>query len=160
MDILSDEMVCLIEEQRLGYVATVCPDGTPNLSPKGTVAVWDADHLIFADIASPSTVANLRRNPVVEVNVVDPFARAGFRFKGVGTILTEGAAFEEALRFFRDRGVVAPIRSVVLVAIERALPVRSPAYALGATEGELQARWEAHYRSLMRSDGSEGCARR
>jgi len=23
--------------QRLGFVASVCPDGTPNLSPKGTV---------------------------------------------------------------------------------------------------------------------------
>ena len=30
----------VVEEQRLGFVATVSPDGTPNLSPKGTTAVW------------------------------------------------------------------------------------------------------------------------
>jgi len=27
-----------VEEQRLGFVATVRPDGTPNLSPKGTMS--------------------------------------------------------------------------------------------------------------------------
>ena len=59
----------------LGFVATVCPDGTPNLSPKGTTAVWDDDHLVFANIRSPGTLANLRQNANVELNVVDPFAR-------------------------------------------------------------------------------------
>jgi predicted pyridoxine 5'-phosphate oxidase superfamily flavin-nucleotide-binding protein len=69
--ILTDDMKRVVTEQRLGFIATVCPDGTPNLSPKGTTAVWDDDHLIFADIRSPGTVANLRHNPAVEINVVD-----------------------------------------------------------------------------------------
>jgi hypothetical protein len=64
----------VVGEQRLGFVATVCPNGTPNLSPKGTTAVWDDDHLVFANIRSPGTLANLRQNPNVEVNVVDQFA--------------------------------------------------------------------------------------
>ncbi len=38
---LTPEMQRLIAEQRLGFVASVCEDGTPNLSPKGTVSVWD-----------------------------------------------------------------------------------------------------------------------
>lgn len=42
---LTDDMKRVVEEQRLGFVATVCPDGTPNLSPKGTTAVWDDDRL-------------------------------------------------------------------------------------------------------------------
>src|SRR6266853_4809673 len=50
MGILTDDMKRIVREQRLGYIATVCPDGTPNLSPKGTTAVWDDDHLVFADI--------------------------------------------------------------------------------------------------------------
>src|SRR5882724_6656845 len=45
MGILTDDMKRIVREQRLGYIATVCPDGTPNLSPKGTTAVWDDDHL-------------------------------------------------------------------------------------------------------------------
>jgi hypothetical protein len=44
-------------------VLTGC-DGT-NLSPKGRTAVWDDDHLIFANIRSPGTLANLRSNRVI-----------------------------------------------------------------------------------------------
>ena len=36
MGILTDDMKCVVREQKLGFIATVCPDGTPNLSPKGT----------------------------------------------------------------------------------------------------------------------------
>ncbi|MGH9096861.1 MAG: pyridoxamine 5'-phosphate oxidase family protein, partial [Acidimicrobiales bacterium] len=36
----------LVQEQGLGFVATVRPDGTPALSPKGTTSVWDDDHLV------------------------------------------------------------------------------------------------------------------
>lgn len=146
MGLLTDEMRRLIDEQRLAFVATVCPDGTPNLSPKGTIAVWNDDHLIFADICSPGTVANLLANPAIEVNVVDPFARRGYRFKGTGVVLAEGPAFEESVAFFRGRGTRYPIRSVVLIAVERALPVLSPVYATGVSEADVRARWEAHYR--------------
>ncbi len=73
----------VVGEQRLGYVASVCPDGTPNLSPKGTTAVWDDRHLVFAHLHSRQTVANIEAgHPVVEVNVVDPILRKGYRFKG------------------------------------------------------------------------------
>ncbi len=56
---LSADMRRMVEEQRLGFAATVCPDGTPNLSPKGTTAVWHDDCLVFADIRSPRTTENL-----------------------------------------------------------------------------------------------------
>lgn len=70
------DMERVVLEQRLGFVATVCPEGTPNLAPKGTTTIWDDDHhLVFADIASPRTIRNLQFNPAVEINVVDPFSR-------------------------------------------------------------------------------------
>jgi predicted pyridoxine 5'-phosphate oxidase superfamily flavin-nucleotide-binding protein len=53
--ILTNDMKRVVTEHRLGFMATVCPDGTPNLSPKGTTAVFDDDHLVFADIRSPGT---------------------------------------------------------------------------------------------------------
>src|SRR5690349_24927229 len=99
MGILTEDMQRVVSEQRLGYVATVCPDGTPNLSPKGTVTVWDDDHLVFADIRSPRTIANLRHNPVLEINVVDPFSRLGYRFKGTATILESGDLFDHIVAF-------------------------------------------------------------
>jgi predicted pyridoxine 5'-phosphate oxidase superfamily flavin-nucleotide-binding protein len=81
---INSEMRRVVEEQRLGFAATICEDGTANLWPKGTVTVLDDDHLVFADVASPQTVNNLRTNPSIEINVVDPVIRKGFRFKGGG----------------------------------------------------------------------------
>ncbi len=154
MGILTEQMQRLVREQRLGYVATVCPDGTPNLSPKGTTTVWDANHLIFADIRSPGTIENLRRNPAIEINVVDPLARKGYRFKGVGTVLTTGAKWEQILAFYRARGVANPIRSVALVKVERVLPVTSPAYDLGVSEKEIRSQWEEYWAEA--SQGKRG----
>lgn len=151
MGILTEEMKQVVLEQRLGYVATVCQDGTPNLSPKGTTTVWDSDHLAFADIRSPKTVINLRHNPAVEINVVDCFARKGFRFKGTATLITEGPIFEKGLALYEHQDLSdAPrrIQTIVLVRVERALPLISPAYDRGASEAKLVTHWEQYYRTL------------
>jgi predicted pyridoxine 5'-phosphate oxidase superfamily flavin-nucleotide-binding protein len=144
----------VVDEQRLGFVATVCPDGTPNLSPKGTTAVWDDDHLVFANIRSPGTVANLRRNPSVEVNVVDPFLRKGYRFKGVASILESGPRHDEAIAFYRSRGSKSAIHEVVLVRVQSAQPIDSPAYDLGFSEEEIRTRWERHWQSVRAGRGA------
>jgi predicted pyridoxine 5'-phosphate oxidase superfamily flavin-nucleotide-binding protein len=138
----------VVGEQRLGFVATVCPDGTPNLSPKGTTAVWDADHLVFANIRSPGTIANLRANPSIEIDVVDPLARKGYRFKGTATVLDAGARYDEIVAFYRKRGVRSAIREVVLVRVERALAIDSPAYDDGRSEADVRAQWEDYWRSV------------
>ena len=160
MGILTPDMKRVVEEQRLGFVATVDADGTPNLSPKGTTAVWDDDHLVFANIRSPGTLANLRQRASVEVNVVDPFLRKGYRFKGVASILESGPAYENAIAFYKARGSrVSVIREIVMVRVERAQPIDSPAYDLGQTEEEVRSRWEQHFQSLQsghaRADDSQ-----
>jgi predicted pyridoxine 5'-phosphate oxidase superfamily flavin-nucleotide-binding protein len=149
----------VVERERLGFVATVCPDGTPNLSPKGTTMVWDDEHLAFADIHSPGTVANLALNPTIEVNVVDPFVRKGYRFKGTATVLDEGPAFQEAVRRYRERGVHWPIHHVVLVRVALAQPLVSPAYDDGATEAEVSGRWHEYRRGLEAASNTTGAAR-
>jgi uncharacterized protein len=148
MGILTADMKRVVGEQGLGFVATVCPDSTPNLSPQGTTAVWDDDHLIFANIRSPGTLANLRVNANVEVNVVDPFVRKGYRFKGVASILESGALYDKALAFYKERGSQSVIREIVMIAVQTALPIDSPAYDLGFTEDEVRDRWEHHFQSL------------
>ncbi len=82
--VFSQELRRVIAEQRLGSVATVCPDSTPNLSPKG-------DGLPDA---------------------------------------------------------VGRIRSIVLIKVERASPLLSPAYDLGQSEQEVRARWMSHFQQL------------
>jgi predicted pyridoxine 5'-phosphate oxidase superfamily flavin-nucleotide-binding protein len=152
MGILTDDMKRVVREQRLGFVATVCADGTPNLSPKGTTAVWGDEHLVFADIRSPGTVANLRRNPAVEVNVVDPILRKGYRFKGTAEILSEGTLFQELFAFYRRD---PRIHRIALIKVKEALPLISPAYDQGLTEDQVRARFESWYASLRGGKSGE-----
>lgn len=153
---LTADMKRVVTEQRLGFVATVCPDGTPNLSPKGTTAVWDDDHLVFADIRSPGTVANLKKNPAVEVNVVDPFVRKGYRFKGIGEVIVDGEPFQEIMRFYRGRLVdtarnklESRIGGFVLVKVKSALPLISPAYDDATSdEQSIRKHWISYFAAL------------
>jgi predicted pyridoxine 5'-phosphate oxidase superfamily flavin-nucleotide-binding protein len=151
---LSPDMQRVVLEQRLGFVATVTPDGRPNLSPKGTTTVWDERHLMFADIVSPGTVQNLESNPNVEINVVDPIVRKGYRFKGSATAYTSGAMYERGLEVLRERGSTTRrerIRSIVVVEVIDAAPLVSPAYDDGASEEAVSERWIQHHTGLHRS---------
>lgn len=154
MGILTEDMKRVVREQRLGFVATVCPDGTPNLSPKGTTIVVDDEHLAFANICSPGTVANLARNPAIELNLVDVVVRKGYRFKGTATVVTGGPVYEQVIASYR-RGshAVAPhiierIRGVVVIKVERAAALISPAYDDGASEAEVGGEWLQYWGAL------------
>ena len=142
-----------VEDQRLAFVATVDVDGTPNLSPKGTITVLDDDHLMFADLAWPGTIANLRRHPGIEVNVVDVVARKGFRCKGRAAVYGGGERFEELLAVYASgpRAVERArerIHHIVVIELERCLPLVSPAYDSGVTEAEISYRWEGYFTRL------------
>ncbi len=154
--VITEDMRRVIAEQRLGFVATVCPDGTPNLSPKGTVRTLDDQHIVFADLRSPRTVANLEHNPAIEINIVDPVARIGYRFKGTGEVLTAGQLFEQLVDQFASDGLydaVGRIRSVVIVRVRRATRLISPAYDQGQTERQIRSRWMGHFQQLWDAAG-------
>ena len=131
----------VVDEQRLSFVATVNPDGTPNLSPKGSIRVWDDHHLVFGDIRSPNTVRNLEINRTTEINIVDPISRRGYRFRGTAEILRSGANYDRVLAFLKESGVSSAVGAIVLVRVEKASPVVSPAYDSGASEEEIRATW-------------------
>jgi predicted pyridoxine 5'-phosphate oxidase superfamily flavin-nucleotide-binding protein len=148
---LSRQMQRVVREQRLGFVATVSADGRPNLSPKGTTRLWDDERLFFADIASPGTVANLRANPHVEINVVDPILRKGFRFKGTATVYTSGEMYDRGLKILREQGSTTNrerVRSIVVIDVTEAAELVSPAYDDGATEQSISERWLGFYTEL------------
>ena len=89
---LTDEMQTLIRRFSAGAVATVNADGTPSVSPKGTFVVLDDRTLAFGHIRSPGTVANLRRNPAIEVCFTDVVTRRAVRVTGTAAILRQGDA--------------------------------------------------------------------
>ncbi len=152
MPILTDDMKRLVSEQRLGFYATVCADGSPNVSPKGTTCVLDDDHLFFVDVRSPRTVENIRGGSLVEVNVVDPFVRKGYRFKGPAVVHERGSSvYERGLERLREAGstLVDRVRAIVVIEVREARPVVSPLYDDGAvSEAEVIHAFQARFARL------------
>lgn len=154
MSMLTDTMKRTVNAERLAFVATVCPDGTPHVRPIGTLKAWDDDHLVFAGIRSAVTLRNLAENPAIELNVVDPFIRKGYSFKGTATIHTEGPTFEEGVSLYKERGFFeAPdiIQAIVRVHVTETAPLISPAYTQRpVSEEDVAEHWKAHYENLLR----------
>jgi predicted pyridoxine 5'-phosphate oxidase superfamily flavin-nucleotide-binding protein len=146
--LLSTEVKEFVKQQKLGFVATVCADGTPNLSPKGTTTVWDDEHLVFADIHSPGTINNLLKNPSIEINIVDIFVRKGYRIKGIGKVLSKGSLFEEVISFYKAGGAKYTIKNIVLVKVERIIPITSPVYDTDVHESDVIQRWSDYWNSI------------
>jgi predicted pyridoxine 5'-phosphate oxidase superfamily flavin-nucleotide-binding protein len=145
MTILNEPLKRLIDEQKFGYVATVGADGAPNLSPKGTFLALDGETIAFAEMRSPNTLANIARDPRVEVNMVDVFARKGARFKGEARFVGRGTAEFDAL-YPQWEQVWGPefgaiFNGFVMIRVTTVAPLTSPAYDLGAEEKALRADW-------------------
>ena len=137
----------MVREQKLVFIATVCPDGTANLSPKGTPTVWDGDHLVFADIRSPQSLQNIQHNPSVEMSVVDPLVRKGYRFKGQGIVHRSGRVSARVPDVARN-GAHARYPGRGADSRGARAPVFSPAYAHGDTEAHGKERCWGYWRRL------------
>ena len=142
---ITNEISNFLDTQKLGYVATVSPDFKPNVSPKGTIARWDSDTLIFADIRSPDTITNLQQNPYVEISVIDPLVRHGYLFVGIAKIINTGDLFQRVLEFYRKKGIKSPINSIIQVKVLNVTPVTSPLYDLGVSEKEIKSKWQKEF---------------
>ena len=137
---LTDEMQTLITQFSAGAVATVNADGTPAVSPKATFVVLDDRTLAFGHIRSPGTVANLRRNPAIEVCFTDVVTRRAVRVTGTAAIVPQRDAdsvLDDA--FAAAWGPYRPhMGAYVRIDVTAAEMIFSPAYDLGLTEDELR----------------------
>ena len=141
----NDEIRNFVNFQKLGYVATVSSDGTPNLSPKGTIVILDDSRLVFANIRSPQTIENLTKNPSIEINVIDPFSRMGYRFKGMANVLSDGSDFKKILDYFEKKGIKSKISDIIIVDVKSFSKITSPSYDLGLKKDDLIQKWKQYY---------------
>ncbi|MEM8646382.1 MAG: pyridoxamine 5'-phosphate oxidase family protein [Pseudomonadota bacterium] len=144
----------IVADQKLGFVGTVNADGSPNVSPKGTFLVLDDEHIMFGEIRSPQTLANIAERPAVEVNFVDPFVRKGLRVKGPARFVAGGSAeFAELEPKFREVwGALCDVfGGIVVIDVEKVAPLTSPAYDVGASEEELKAQYFTHFTELHKT---------
>jgi len=76
---LTEEAKNAIGTMRPAYVATASKTGKPNVSAKGSLRVIDDEHVLFADVASPRTIANIKENPQVAILCLDAATHHGCR---------------------------------------------------------------------------------
>src|SRR5271157_4995962 len=116
MAILSEEAKALIKDTHPGFIATASISGRPNVSPKGSLRVLDDEHVVFADIHSPNTIANLVENPQVAALVFEPSTRHGCRIWGIAETLSSGPLFDQVNAELSSRNMQA--RHIVVVSVD------------------------------------------
>ena len=66
----------------------------------------------------------------------------------MATIFDSGPRFDELLTFHTERASTTAKRHIVLVRVERAAPLISPAYDQGRTEAQITTRWRQYWERL------------
>ncbi len=115
---LSDDARKAIAEIHPALIATSSKSGKPNVSAKGSFKVLDDDTVIFADMNSPRTMANLKENPQVAVIVLNPATRKGARIWGKGEILSSGPLFDQVKAEWAAKNM--KVKNVVKIAVDEA----------------------------------------
>jgi predicted pyridoxine 5'-phosphate oxidase superfamily flavin-nucleotide-binding protein len=147
---LTEDMKRIIREQPLGYVASVGADGAPRVAPKATFVVVDDTTIAYGDIRSPNTTRNVRGDPRVEVNFIDPFVRKGYRFAGTAVVTERGeAGFDALFTHFQHGALASRMRAIVTIKVTRALPLASPVYDDGRAEVDVRRNWVTRFRKLQ-----------
>ena len=86
---ITREVIQSIEASVLCWLATVAPDGSPNVSPKEAFMHDGKGRIIIAHIASPQTVRNITSNPQVCLSFIDVFTQKGYKIRGMAKILRD-----------------------------------------------------------------------
>jgi hypothetical protein len=135
---LTDDVLDYIDRSVLCWLATVDARGTPNVSPKEVFCAHGRDRVLIANIASPTSVRNLRTNPRVCVSFVDVFVQKGYKLVGDAEVVVPGDPRFPLLEapLAAITGGLFPIRGVIAVRVMAAEPIVAPSYRLipGTTE--------------------------
>ncbi|HSL95356.1 MAG TPA: pyridoxamine 5'-phosphate oxidase family protein [Thermoleophilia bacterium] len=103
------------------WVATVGPDGTPNVSIKGSGALLDDEHLYFADMFSHKTRENLEHDARVAVGIDDCDRKVAMQVKGHAELIDHGEVFDrvhEQLCAQAEPLPCPPVKYVVRIAVD------------------------------------------
>ena len=113
---LSETAKILIGEIHPALVATASKDGKPNVSAKGSLRVLDDEHVVFVDVASPRTLANIKENPQVSVLVLDAASLRSCRIWGTSEIINSGKLFDDISKEFAARKII--VKNIIKVVVE------------------------------------------
>jgi predicted pyridoxine 5'-phosphate oxidase superfamily flavin-nucleotide-binding protein len=91
---LTEEAKKIIAEAGPALIATSSKNGKSHVQVKGSFRIIDDENLVFVDIDSPRTMANLRDNPQLSTLVFDPETGRSCRVWGKAEIITKGELYD------------------------------------------------------------------
>ncbi len=120
----------------LCWLATVDESGQPNVSPKEIFAVFDTEHLVIANIASPASARNIEANSRVCLSFVDVFVQKGFKVTGLArNVKKHDPDFSVwSPPLVKMAGPRFPMHSVFVVQVTAVEPILAPSYRLHPNE--------------------------
>ena len=128
--VLNEQHKKLIEKSVLCWVATVSEEGQPNVSPKEVFELHTNDRLLFAVIASPKTLKNIKRHPKVGVSCLDIWTQKGVQMNGIAEIIgSNHQNFEQLEKLLnkKNKGVFK-FRNIISIKITTAKKLLAPSY--------------------------------
>lgn len=138
--LLDDAVLSAMKRSVLCWLATVGPDGCPNVSPKEIFCAYGPRTLLIANIASPGSAGNIAHNPAICVSFVDPFVQKGFKLKGNGRVVKKTEEEFESLAgpLAKLAGPRFPFASLFVIDIASVEPIVAPSYWMYPDTSESQ----------------------
>lgn len=132
----------------LCWLATVDAVGQPNVAPKELFAVLDSEHLVIANIASPTSVRNIQADARVCVSFVDVFVQKGFKLSGTAQHLRrDDPDFSRwAAPLLPLAGSRFTIAGVIVVRVLAVEPILAPSWRFYPEETTEQGQIESAHR--------------
>jgi len=113
---LTQEIKDFVSRGDVGKVlATISPDGFPNIGPKGTIQVYDDGSLAYCEFVGKHHYENVKRDPHVAIACIDFAGRQGYRFVGEAELHESGEVYDKVKAKMPP---AANPRAVVLVKIK------------------------------------------
>ncbi len=127
---LDSDVLRLIDESVLCWLATSSASGQPSVSPKEIFASYNSDSIIIANIASPNSARNIRENGKANVSFVNIFTQKGRQVRGAVQERRRGDdGFEAMERVLVElTGGKLPFKSVFRVIAEDVSEIIAPRY--------------------------------
>ena len=98
---LTDEMKELfysaLGDGMVPLVGTASKDGWPQISPKGSLMVYDQETLAYWERSRRSAMENVGENPKVVIYYSNPDTRTRWRFYGTATIHESGSVRDDVM---------------------------------------------------------------
>ena len=98
---LTDDMRRELDEalanRNVVLVASASGAGVPDIAFKGSVMVWDAEHLAYWERSRGQTMRNLTENPNICLMFRNPETRISWKFFGEAQVLDSGELREQIM---------------------------------------------------------------